>query len=112
MQAMVRREQTGKTLTALAEPRRRAVLEYFLSDEVDVASYDELVEVLLARDGSPETRRAAIIQLHHVDLPTLEDCDLVEYDPHSETVRYRGSPIVEGTLGGAAEAERESPSGR
>lgn len=109
---MVRGEQTGKTFAALAEPRRRALLEHFLSGEVDVASFDELAEVLLAHDGSPETRRAALVQLHHVDLPTLEDCDLVEYDRHSETVRYRGSPIVEETLEGAVDAERESPGGR
>lgn len=93
-------DPASEVFAALAEPRRRKILQYFVSRGVETASYDELLETLLASDGPPGDRSAAEIQLRHVDLPALEQSDLIETDERSETVRYQGHPLVEHNVDG------------
>lgn len=93
-------DSTSEIFAALAEPRRRKILRYFVSRGVETASYEELLSALLASDGPPGDRSAAEIQLRHVDLPALEQCDLIEQDERSEMVRYQGHPLVEHNLDG------------
>lgn len=93
-------DNTSKIFAALAEPRRRTILRYFVTRDVEAASFDELLEALLASDVPPNDRSTAEIQLRHADLPALEQCNLIEQDERSETVRYRGEPLVEHNLCG------------
>ena len=93
-------DAAGEVFAALAEPRRRKILRYFVSRGVESASYEELLEALLASDGAPTDRSTAEIQLRHADLPALEQCNLVEQDERSETVRYQGHPLVEHNVEG------------
>lgn len=93
-------DPASKVFSALAEPRRREILRYFVSRGVETASYDELLETLLASDGPAADRSMAEIQLRHVDLPKLEGCDLIEQDERSETVRYLGDSLVEHNVDG------------
>lgn len=97
---MTELDSASEVFAALAEPRRRKILQYFLSRGVETASYEELVEALLASDGAPGDRSTAEIQLRHTDLPALEQCNLIEQDERSETVRYQGHPLVEHNVEG------------
>lgn len=92
-------DTASKIFAALAEPRRRKILRYYVSRDVEAATYDELLEAILASDGPPNDRSTAEIQLRHADLPALEQCGLVEQDERSETVRYQGDPLVERNVG-------------
>lgn len=88
----------SRTFAALAKSRRREILHYFVQEGVETASYDDLTEALLASAAPVADRTTAKIRLHHVDLPVLARCDLVQHDPHDETVQYLGSPLVERNL--------------
>lgn len=92
-------DRASRIFAALAEPHRRDILRYFVSRDVEAATYDELLEALLASDGPPNDRSTAEIQLRHADLPALEQCGLVERDERSETVRYQGDPLVDRNVG-------------
>lgn len=86
-------------LKALASPERREVLDHFIATDTVVADVEVLsckVARLRADGGSgrPSTE-AARTELHHVHLPKLTDCGLVEYDTRSETVRYQPDESVE-----------------
>lgn len=88
----------SETFRVLAEPRRRTILRHFVSEGKATASYEELVEALLSADGGPDSRQRATIKLHHVDLPALEEAQLVEHDDRSETIRYVENSLVEEVL--------------
>lgn len=87
----------------LASERRRAVLYFFHGSSADVASVDDLVDHVAARSDDPRERVA--IGLHHVTLPKLGETGVVEYDPRSGTVRYRGDSMVETLLAATKEIE-------
>jgi len=79
-------------LLALASPERRKVLDHFVATDTEVADV-EVLSCKVARvqtDGGSESisTEAVRAELHHVHLPKLADCDLVEYDSRSGTVRY------------------------
>ncbi len=80
----------------LADGQRRRLLAYLDRTEDDVAAFSELVEHAADESVavSNEDRERVAVNLHHNHLPKLEDANLVEYDPRSETVRYRGGPVV------------------
>lgn len=87
-------------LKTLASRERRKILDHFVSTDTEV----ETVEVLscqLARlqvdtgNRKPTSTEAAKAELHHVHLPKLEECGLIEYDPRSGTVRYQPDERVE-----------------
>lgn len=80
----------------LADGERRRLLGYLQGADGDVATFSELVEHVsdepdALSDDDPD--RVAV-NLHHNHLPKLEAANIVEYDPRSETVRYRGGPVV------------------
>lgn len=63
--------------------RRDRVLEYLRSGS-GVATVDELADDLSASTDDPAVVRRYRIQLHHADLPRLEDADEIVYEPTSE----------------------------
>ena len=104
-------------LSALADDDRRRVLGYFCDTSEDVASVDELAAHLAdesraaspAEAGAirPDERARLASRLHHSVLPKLAAEGAVEYDPRSETVRYRGGPVLERLLERAADVGDE-----
>lgn len=48
-------------------------------------------------DGTVDTsrRKRVTARLHHSTLPKLADAGVVDYDPRTGTVRYRGHPLVD-----------------
>ena len=69
-----------RTLETMADSRCRNVL-YYLVREGDSVELDEL-----ARFASDADHERAVIRLHHVTLPKLDDVGLLEYDPEAHTV--------------------------
>lgn len=82
---------------ALADQRRRSVLELVLRRSEPMA-LEELADRLLAAGhvtptpaGANERDRLRC-RLYHVDLPTLDDAGIVEFDRERKTVRPADDP--------------------
>jgi hypothetical protein len=85
-------------LDALSGTRRRLVVHYFVTTGRDAAPVEDVVSHLVEREGTAGDRERTLVGLHHVTLPKLEEAGVVEYDARTETVRYRGDPLVEECL--------------
>ncbi|WP_227376312.1 DUF7344 domain-containing protein [Haladaptatus halobius] len=92
-------------LKVLADPCRRAVLSYLRTKNTDVATLDELAENVQKHVEAVTSRQHARIVLVHQHLPALADHRLIEYDPRSQTIRYRGSTASEAFLKVTAQGE-------
>jgi len=62
-----------------------------------VAAYDDVVAYARRELGDHDRERIRLF-LRHRALPKLRALGLVDYDPRSETIRYRGDPLVEALL--------------
>lgn len=80
--------------TVLATRHRRAVLAYFRESSADVASVNDIAEDICDHDHGGEEQ--AVVQLHDYALPRLDAADVVDYDPRTATIRYRGHPDLDG----------------
>ena len=87
---------------ALARTDRRAVIQFFRDGSTEEVTLDDLVTGIV--DGSywDTDGSHARLRLHHFTLPKLADTGILDYDPRSKTVRYRGQPAVEQLLDTAA----------
>lgn len=86
-----------QVLSALETELNRYVVWYFRESDESVATLDELVEyVATNHDGSDLGNPEHVsIRLWHAGLPKLADRGVLEYDRRSETVRWRGHPVLE-----------------
>jgi hypothetical protein len=91
---------------ALADSRRRLVVQYFLRSSADAATVTDLARYVADRTPDEEFETVAVA-LHHKDVSKLDEADLVEYDDQTETVRYVGSRLVSDLLA-HAEGDAES----
>lgn len=87
----------GEILDLLANDRRRLAVAALERADSDQMQFDHLSRELceMFDDVSPE---AAAIELRHVHVPALEDRGLIEYDEHSETIRYYHCRLVSDVL--------------
>ncbi|SFR68843.1 DUF7344 domain-containing protein [Halogeometricum limi] len=83
------------TIATLADRDRRTVLSC-LDDHSAAVDIETLAaDVVAACDGtsrdevSEEDRDAAMVRLHHVDLPKLQNAGFVDFDHETGTVRRR-----------------------
>ena len=79
----------------LANPTRRAAVQFFIDEETDTAAFETLVEYVheeVDAITSPEQARIALVHKH---LPRLVDYDIIEYGKHDEIVRYYESPHLQ-----------------
>lgn len=89
----------GRVFAALANRRRRYVL-YCLRDHDQAQVEDLAVQITAWEEDCPipeapvEDVERVRSELVHSHLPKLEDYDLIEYDPRSETVRYTYPPSL------------------
>ncbi len=104
---------TGTVERILSDQQRRVLCEYLSNN--GIASMDELIDLLADEGCSDET---ALIRLHHIHLPMLEDCGILTYEARSETVRYWGHEEVERrielcqTISSALDEGKSSPKTR
>lgn len=88
---------TDALISALADQRTRRVVAALESESVDVVELNDLVDsvVKAERESDPDRDDAAVhrkrvaIDLHHRSLPKLDDAGVLDYDPRSNTIRYR-----------------------
>jgi hypothetical protein len=79
----------------LGDRRRRWLLSFMAAGDAETFTREELVSALLGRQSAagPESapdRQAVAVDLHHVQLPTLEAAGVVRYDAERGTVRFLG----------------------
>jgi len=85
----------GTVERILSEPERRALCSYLV--DTPLTTIDDLVDHFVQWNGT-SNRETALIRLHHVHLPMLEDYGILTYEARSETVRYWGHEEVERRL--------------
>jgi hypothetical protein len=88
------------TIATLADADRRTVLSC-LDDHCTAVDIESLAaDVVAARDGTPrddvteEAREKALVRLHHVDLPKLDEAGFVAFDHEAGTVTRRRDDSV------------------
>lgn len=93
-------DQLDRGLKMLSSQERREILDHFITNETDAAEL-EVLSRKLARlavengNGESPSTETFKAKLHHVHLPKLAECDLVEYDSRSGVVRYHSDEHVE-----------------
>ena len=104
-------EATDQLIRALANDRRRFLLATLRESDDGVACLSDLARGIARRDsadgGTPDESclEEAVVSLHHVHLPKLQACELVDYDESSGAVRYRGSPAADALVALVADGE-------
>lgn len=85
-------ERVAETMSAFASAFRLTVLAYFERTADSTATLDELAEYVATRQGRTDgsTLAQVRLRLYHVDLPTLADAGVVEFDPNTGSVEYLG----------------------
>ncbi|UPV76059.1 helix-turn-helix domain-containing protein [Halorussus limi] len=81
-----------RIFTALSDPRRRVVVQYFLNTSDDVATVTDLARYV--SDRVEDGFESVVVALHHKDVSKLAEAGIVEYDLRTETVEYVGPPFV------------------
>ena len=80
--------------SGVLDERQRLVVSYLDRKDDGTASFVELIDLLTGRGtetpDQSEIDRIAL-SLYYVDLPTLAELGVVEYDKRSRTVYYRGN---------------------
>lgn len=87
-------ERVDSLFHVLADECRRHVIRYFVTEEADVADVEDLVAYVRDHHRKDLTHEELQHRFHHFTLPKLAEHDVIEFDARSETVRYRGSPIL------------------
>lgn len=87
-----------QTFDLLRNQRRRHVLETLYATTEKTLSTDEIVDRVLARAPDATDRDRVLVRLHHQTLPRLADTGVVDFDPRTDEVRYRGTELVDGLL--------------
>ncbi|WP_152421648.1 DUF7344 domain-containing protein [Halogeometricum pallidum] len=88
----------------LATERRRQILGYVRNSDGDTASFDDLVDHVIGREGPSSTldREQVALDLYHRHLPILADRGVIDVDDRTERVRYNGDEEMETVLGSGA----------
>jgi hypothetical protein len=93
---------------------RRHVVEIMAAQKLPL-SFSELVAEVSAMEraeGSPESELTAVAtRLHHVDLPKLSDCGIIEYDTAEDCIRatdrlFMLEQRLDGTRNARTDAEK------
>jgi hypothetical protein len=79
-------------LEVLGSSYRRGILYELEDAETDAVLFDELVDSVAEYPAATDQEEVTAI-LHHAHLPKLDDIGWIEYEPRSETVRYRPEAV-------------------
>ena len=96
------RELSGELDTVfelLRDRERRSVVAHLLEENGQTATVPELANRCRQEAEGSASTDSVVMRLHHTHLPKLEGAGVVEYDPRSKTVRYRGDALLETFLG-------------
>lgn len=93
-QLSIARTQLNDALDILADDHARYTLYGLLSEDGKVFGYDEVSEFLLEHYPDTDDLEEHKILLHHKTLPRMAEKGIVDFDPRSETIRYRGGEEI------------------
>lgn len=82
----------------LGNQRRRYVLQTLHTSSETVLSTEDIADHVLTHAPDAGGRDCVLAELHHQILPRLADEGVIEFDARTETVRYRGSELVDDLL--------------
>ncbi|MDF9748494.1 DUF7344 domain-containing protein [Natrinema salsiterrestre] len=89
-------------LDLLAHPFRRELLQYVADSTTATATLDDVTTHLHNQDGwqtdDRPDRDQIEVALEHTHLPKLTETGILEYDPCSRELRYRGDERLEAML--------------
>lgn len=95
-------EKASRLFDALADERRRVVLDCLAGADAPMAVEDLARQVAARRrwgeepagrsDPPADAVHRVHVSLHHAHLPKLDDAGLVEYDPDEQVVRAAADP--------------------
>ncbi|NHN61086.1 MULTISPECIES: hypothetical protein [Halorussus] len=88
----------NRAFDLLRDQRRRHALKTLYATDETVLSIDGLADRVLDRDPDAVDRDTVLVGLHHDTLPRLADAGVVDFDSRTETVRYRGSELLDDVL--------------
>lgn len=91
-------ETLNQAFDLLRDQRRRYVLEILYTAPETVMSTDDLADHVLERDPDAVERDRVLVSLHHDILPRFADTSIIDFDARTDTVRYRGSELVDALL--------------
>lgn len=82
---------TPELLWVLAGEWNRQVIRYFLESDADEIAIEALAAHVAERadNHQQETLDEVTLQLHHVSLPKLVECDLIDYNSREGVIRRR-----------------------
>lgn len=85
---------TDDLFELLSNRRRRYVLSYLQSMDDTVMELAELGEWLLTQEADRENNQhdAVAIALHHIHLPKMAECEIIDYNASKNTIRYDRRP--------------------
>ena len=89
-----------EVFAVLADWRRREVSRFFVETGAETASVDDLALLVAGcrpgdAEGPPPAHGDLVAALEERHLPRLDAVGVIDYDPRSGTVRYRGQPTLE-----------------
>lgn len=90
-------------LTVLADYYCRSLLWHFQHSPGEVYETSNLATKIAQQEGEEADRVAT--QLRHSTLPRLEDADVIEHDPRTNTARYQGHSDLETLLEAIVECQ-------
>ena len=91
------RLQVDLLLETLSHHRRRHIITYIVRSDKEIFYLDDFAQLIATQeskspnDAAPNHEEAKI-NLHHRHIPKLVDARILEYDPGSGEIRYRGIP--------------------
>ena len=89
---------SGELHSVLESDDRRRILRILRDRTGEIATLEELVDLLVEREDGYSDPAAAAIALHHAELPRLAEVGALDYDPRTKVTRYRGHPRLEALL--------------
>ncbi|TYL36519.1 hypothetical protein CV102_22110 [Natronococcus pandeyae] len=84
-------------LRLLADSRRREIVSALETHDDNWTDVENLQGTVLTTSGKANSSDLKT-EIHHVHLPMLEDRGLIDYDRHSETIRYYRCDFVSNML--------------
>ena len=82
------------TLEALADRRRRLVIEYIASEiSGESASLEELAKYVSAQETNGRCYEETKQNLYHISLPKLDEAGLIDYDTGNKSIRLRSENV-------------------
>lgn len=100
---------TNQVLNILSHNLRREVIHYFENIESTNTATKEDVATHIARRVPGMDQEQVSLNLTHTHLPKLDSNGWVEYDTHTQRIRYRGHDSATDLLAELAEMLSDQP---